>query len=198
MESTGEVGIEHVKWSKKTDEVATPPPEKHFSLTEKPSIMGDSEQLRFQCDGLSVKIGHPKGPIVFSQPGQDLLAITPEMTVGLVDFTPNGLKEYQSGHQSISLASAFRGMGEFLKMYKSDVSQGWEKPKPEFLYGLTNERMAKFASRFGFKMEYKPLLHHYLVFGKFIEVKETYETLVNEKPELIEGLMQRAMREQEE
>lgn len=198
MENSAELSFEQTSWAKKksSPKIQIEHTEKKFDLHEKPRLEKEKDKMRFSCYGLNVQIGHTVSPIIFHQTEDDTITITPDMVVGVIDFTPNGLEDYKSGYQTLSLAHAIQGLRTFFELYPSDRSKGWETEQPEYLFGVTNERMAKFATRFGFSMEYNQLFQEYQVIGNFDTVKEQFTKLMEQKPKMVGDLMERALREQ--
>lgn len=104
-------------------------------------------------------------------------------TVGKIHFIPNGSTDLHPDELSGNLLKGLLGLQEFFR----EVDQ--EKiVKPEFLYGNTNRKMARFVSKqFGFAIVNDPPSHHddhariYNIVGKTNLVRTHFERLVQKK-----------------
>ncbi len=171
----------------------------NFYPEAKPNVKSFKEELSFHVNGLDIRVmkAGEEYKALFPLPEVHPYHISPETYFAEVNFLPKNHQSFESKNLSVALASILTGMQKFFELYPNDEKGVWGKPLPDYFYGHTNKRMATFAKNFGFDVTEYPEKNTNIVIGEFKKVKESFKKLTEEKPELIEGLIKRAVREEE-
>lgn len=172
----------------------------NFYPEAEPALQQFKEELSFDVNGLHIAVlkGGENVKKLFPLPEHTTYPTTPETYFAEVNFIPKNHRDFEPKDMSVALASILTSMPKFFELYPNDEKGVWGKPLPDYFYGQTNERMARFATNFGFDMMKNPDpdKKNFIVIGDFKKVKESFNKFTDEKPELIQGIIQRAMREQ--
>lgn len=126
------------------------------------------------------------------------------VVVGNIHFMPNGRTVPDPKERTLALSEGAQGLGEFLAEYDRQAKQD-PSQVPEFLIGVTNKGMAKFAQSMGFQFvdnieglrryadSHIDIIGRYTIIGRVADVREKYEAKT--KKSRVKALLARAKRE---
>lgn len=119
----------------------------------------------------------------FSFDGQGLsvnsLQYTPEFLpagarVARVDFEPNRLIKHEKGYTFQPMEIAIDDFGRFFKYTQQLSTNNKMHSVPEYLWGKTNERMARFAKNIGFSVQKRKEDDRWDVYGEIDTIRQRY------------------------
>lgn len=107
---------------------------------DKPKVTrGEENEWHFESHGIYINV------VPTDRYEELMYGILPETLAGKMDFAPGGRKKFKQHTMSESLLYGIRGLQDFF----TAIDEG--NSTPEYLYGVTNKRMATAAKRLGFE-----------------------------------------------
>ncbi len=168
-------------------------------IFDKPEVGIEAGETYFISNGLTVFMSEAEEDEVVEIKGSaETLAITKGTKIGEMHFIPFS-DSYTWGTKTLTIAKGIVGFTDFFKFLEDQsTSENRQLPYPEYLFGGTNERMANFARRLGFKIV-KPEKgdNRIYVIGKTSEIKRKLNEY-QEKYSSDSNLMTRVERESKE
>ena len=171
------------------------------SPPSKLKVATSENKVRFDSKGLTIDISRlMKDFSATVEESREIIAIPINTLIGTMHFTPVE-SHYIWGTKTLTIARGIETMNNFFEFLESQ-----NNITPEYLYGSTNERMAKFAQRLGFKIistrenDYssnRPKnigTKSFVVIGKTEEIKQKLAEY-NERYSTSSKLMHRASKE---
>jgi hypothetical protein len=145
---------------------------------------------KFASNDLFISTSVLKETLHLDIDSSEIVPIPIGSTVSKVDFMPNGFAYFDEGNKFAALALGIKGVSNF---FYACSDQGLHT---DYLYGSTNESMAKAAQIMGFKVLDMPDREDRPKNMKFIyaPIEDVYKAVTNilsEQPEKIQKLLSR-------